>query len=271
MSSTPTSATAGGPVAVGRLALAAACAALACLALGARAYASTHAAIGASLTPDRLRAHATLGFDVELSGGEAGVPSPVREAVIRLPAGFGLDVPALSSCPANRLRARGIGACPARSAIGAGHAIVEALTGSLRTTEDVALTIFVGEPHNLEPTFEIYGRGYTPLDERLIFPGRVTPGTAPFGEQLVLSLPPISTLALEPDASVVSLALRIGQAPRGPGHPVTSVLTPSRCPPGGFAFAAELTYAEGPSSTARYALPCPAGGPPASPQRGSHA
>jgi hypothetical protein len=221
----------------------------------AGAPARTLAALTLSLSPDRLGARSSLAFTISYSGGEAGVPAPVRRLVLRFPAGLGLDVPDLRTCSAARLRSHGARGCPSQSAIGAGRALLETRTGPQPLTENVSLQAFIGPPRNLEPTLEILGQGYTPLDERVVFTGITLPDRAPYGERLVMALPPIPTLPLEPDASIVDFSLRIGT--RAPRAGANAVIVPARCPAGGFPFAAEFTYADGSTGTALTTAPCP--------------
>jgi hypothetical protein len=223
----------------------------------AAAAAGTSAAIAPSLSPNRLGAKATLTFAIRYAGGEFGVPSPVRRSVLRFPAGLLLDIPSLRSCAPARLRARGPNGCPAQSALGAGHALVEAHAGTQTIVEDVAMWAFLGPPQNLQPTFEILARGYTPLDKRVVLTGKVRGDRAPYGEDLVMSIPPISTLPLEPDASIVSFSLTIGAARRHRARGANAVVVPSSCPAGGFPFAAEFTYADGSGGSALATSPCP--------------
>jgi hypothetical protein len=72
----------------------------------------------------------------------------------------------------------------------------------------------------------------------------------------VLSVPTIATLALEPGASLVSMSLTIGSPRRFASEPNTTV-EPARCPPGGFPFAAALTYADGSTQNVSTAVSCP--------------
>jgi hypothetical protein len=223
----------------------------------ASAQPETLAAIAPSLAPDRLGAKATLTFTIRYAGGPFGVPSPVRRSVLRFPAGLSLDIPHLSSCSAARLRARGPRGCPAQAAIGNGHALVETHAGSQTITEDVAMWAFLGPPDNLQPTFEILAQGYTPLDQRMVLTGTVLSADAPYGEELVMSIPPIPTLPLEPDASIVSFTLTIGADRHHRARGANTVLVPSSCPVGGFPFAAEFTYADGSSGDALATVLCP--------------
>jgi hypothetical protein len=229
-----------------------------CAAPAGAAQAETVASIAPSLSPNRLHARAALTFTMRFSGGQFGVPTPLSRSVLRFPAGLTLDVPHLSSCPAARLRSHGASGCPARSQIGSGHALVEAHAGTENITEEATLWAFLGPPHNLQPTFEILAQGYTPLDERKVFTGIVLPVSAPYGEELEMSIPPIPTLIFEPDASIVDFSLTIGADKRHRTRGANTVLVPSRCPAGGFPFAAEFTYADGSVGDAFATTPCPA-------------
>jgi hypothetical protein len=216
---------------------------------------ATSATITPSLSPDHLNAHASLTLTIRFAGGEFGVPAPVRRSVLRLPAGMSLDVPSLRSCSPARLRARGPGGCPSRSQLGSGEALAETHMGSQITSEQVSLRAFLGPPSNLQPTFEVLAKGFTPLDEQLVFGGLVLADTPPYGEELVMSIPPVPTLPMEPDASIVTFSLTVG-ASHG-RHDRNAVLVPSRCPAGGFPFAAEFAYAKGSDGSASARIPCP--------------
>ncbi len=216
----------------------------------------TSATITPSLSPDRLAAKGALTLTISYAGGEFGVPSPVRRSVLKLPTGLSLEIPKLRSCPASRLRSLGASACPAQSEIGTGHALVEAHAGSQVIAEHLTLWVFLGPLENFQPTFEVLGQGYTPLRKRVVLNGSVLPAKAPYGEELVMDIPPISTLPLEPDASLSSLTLTVGR-PHGLAHDANEVVLPGRCPSGGFPFAAEFTYADGSSGSAQATSHCP--------------
>jgi hypothetical protein len=184
------------------------------------------------------------------------VPSPVRHTVLRFPAGLDVEIPELRGCTAARLRSHGAGGCPPQSEIGQGYALAEARAGSQIITENIALWAFFGPVRGSQPTIEILGRGYTPFDERMVFTGRVISDRAPYGEGLVMSIPPIPTLSLEPDASIVTLSLTIGASKPHRAHDANTVIVPPKCPAGGFPFAAEFTYADGSSDSALATVSC---------------
>ncbi len=223
----------------------------------ALAQAQDSATITSSLVPDRLSAKGALTIAIHYSEGSSGVPSPVRRTVLRFPLGLGVEIPHLRSCSIARLRARGPSGCSAQSLLGHGHALAEAQAGSQLISEDISLWLFLGPFHNLQPSFEVLGQGYTPFDERVVLTGTVLPDNPPYGEDLVMSIPPIPTLPLEPDASIVTMSLTVGVSK--PRHPRTAntVVVPSRCPHGGFPFAADFTYADGSTGNTLATAPCP--------------
>ncbi len=220
------------------------------------AESETNAAIRPSFSPDRLGAKAAVTFTVHFSGGEFGVPSPVRRAVVHLPPGLSMNIPHLSSCTKRRLEARGAGGCPARALIGTGHALADVHVGVSVESEEATVWAFLGPPQGLNPTIEILGQGYTPLDERVVITATVIPSQPPYGEQLVMSIPAIPSVPYEPNASTVSFTITVGGASLKRHNPNTAVL-PSHCPVGGFPFETEFTYENGSTSTTKATVPCP--------------
>jgi hypothetical protein len=223
----------------------------------ARAAASeTAAAINPSFSPDRLGAEAAFTFTVHFTGGELGVPSPVRRAVVHLPPGLHMHIPTIRSCTRARLQARGAGGCPAHSLIGVGHALADVHAGVGVESEEATVWAFLGPLQGANPTIEILGQGYTPLDERVVITATVLPDHPPYGEELVMSIPAIPSIPYEPNASTVSFTLTVGGR-RFERHNPNTVVLPSRCPAGGFPFATEFTYEDGATSTTRATVPCP--------------
>ena len=219
------------------------------------ARASTFASITPSLRPDRPHARAALTLAIRFEGGEDGVPAPLEHAELHLPANVNLDIPELRSCSAAVLQTRGPAACPTRSLIGGGSAVVEGQLGSQAVTENVSLQAFLGPLRNLTPTFEILAGGYRPVGAQRVLGATASPDRAPYGEALAMSVAPISTVPGEPDASVLTFSLTIGR-PRAGRH-APAVIVPARCPHGGFPFEGEFTYADGSSSRVYATAPCP--------------
>jgi hypothetical protein len=217
---------------------------------------ATGATIRPSFSPDRLGVKAAFTFAVHFTGGELGVPSPVRKAVVHLPPGLMMDIPRLRICTRARLQAHGASGCPTRSEVGRGRALGDVHAGEGVESEEVDVSAFVGPPQGANPTIEILGQGYTPLEKRVVITGTALPDQAPYGEKLVMSIPAIPTIPLEPNASTVSFSLTIGGAAFRKHNPNT-VLLPSHCPTGGFPFAAEFTYEDGSTSSTTATVPCP--------------
>jgi hypothetical protein len=230
----------------------------ACTALTAPARAAeTSATIVPSLSPARLGARAGLTFAIDFAGGELGVPAPVQRAVLKFPAGLSLDIPELRSCGAARLETQGASGCPVQARIGSGHAITKAYLGTQLTIENVSLWAFLGPLRNLQATVEILGEGYSPFGEQMVLSANaLATDRAPYGEGLELSIPPISTVPSGSNVSIVTFSLEIGTS-RPRGADANTVLVPSRCPAGGFPFAAEFTYAGGVTGSALATVPCP--------------
>jgi hypothetical protein len=228
----------------------------ACLIAGP-VHADTSATITPRLSPDRLGAKGAVSLRVKFTEPSEGVPAAVRRMSLSFPAGLVLELPQLRSCSASRLRARGPMGCPAASALGRGQAVVEAHLGSQTMAESISLWIFLGPLRNLQPTVMILGRGYTPFDERVVFSGSLVADRAPYGERLVMSIPPIATLPLEPDASIVTFSLTVGATKSSREHDRNTVLVPAACPVGGFPVAGELAYADGSNGSTSATIPCP--------------
>jgi hypothetical protein len=221
----------------------------------AEAYPTT-ASVDASISPNRLDTPAALTVSIHYTGGEFGVPAPVRRSAVRLPAGMSISIPTLHSCSARRLLAHGASGCSRQSRLGGGHALIEARTGSQIISEQITLSVFLGAPENLQPRMEILAQGYTPYDQRMVLTGSVLQDQPPYGEEMIMSIPAIPTVPLEPDASIVTFSLTVGAS--GPrAIDANTILVPGSCPLGGFPFAAEFSYADGTQSATSTSTPCP--------------
>jgi hypothetical protein len=225
------------------------------LSLSAPALATNVATISAAISPDRLGASGSLTVALHFAGDEAGLPMPLQQAVVRFPAGMSLEIPHLRSCSVAQLQNTGARECPRQSKLGAGHALVESRSAAETISEGVALSAFLGPPNHLQPTLALLGKGTTPLAVQMVVSGAVLLDRAPYGEKLVMSIPPITTVPLEPDASIVDLSLTVGT--KRPARTANSIRVPRKCPAGGFPFAGEFVYADGSSGSATSTIRCP--------------
>lgn len=222
------------------------------------AQTSTSASIAPSLSPDRRRAKATLTVAINYSGGELGSPSPVRKAILGLPAGLSLNIPVLRSCNAEVLLANGVSGCPAQSLIGTGHATALFNLDSQPVLEQVRLWTFLGPLHNLQPTFEILGEGFKPLGREMVLTATALPARAPYGEELAMSIPPLATVPGQADATITNFSLTIGVSSHKRTPASATVVVPTHCPRGGLPFSGAFTYANGAQDRALATIPCPA-------------
>ncbi len=231
--------------------------------------------ISSSLTstfsPDQLGARGALTFSIRYavtgledssntapSPAEGRVPSAVHRLAVHFPAGMGLEIPNLRGCSAARLRAHGARACPAASRVGSGHALTELAGGSQVIDERITLSAFVGPLRNGQPTLAILAEGFTPLSERIVFNGEMRFDHAPYGEELVIDVPPIRALPATPNASPVLFSLTLGVMSRhARSSAANTVIIPSKCPKGGFPFAADSTFANGARGSAATRSQCP--------------
>jgi hypothetical protein len=242
-----------------RARLSAALALALCAVLPGFAQADTLATISPSFLPDRLGASTTFTLALRFSGGEEGVPAPLRRMVIHLPAGLGISVRGGSTCSPARLLERAATGCPASSLVGRGHALLSVHAGSQTIPEEATLWAFRGPSRGGRPTLEIFGQGETPLDESTLSTAVLGPDSAPFGSKLTVSIPPIPTLVGEPNASFLSLSLTIGGIGHSPrAHAATGTITvPRSCPAGGFPFVTEFTFADQSTESAAASAACP--------------
>jgi hypothetical protein len=223
------------------------------------ALAETSASVTAALSPNRLSSSGTVSIDIGFSDPGESLPAPLRGATLRFPAGLTLDVPRLRSCSGPRLQALGAKACPGASLLGRGRALVAEFIGQQLVTENVSLRLFLGPLRNLQPTVEVFGEGLSPFAEQVVLDGLVFADVPPYGERLVLTIPPITTVPQQSGASIPALSLTVG-ANGGERHTRATVHVPANCPAGGFPLVGEFAYDDGSSDSVRATIPCPASG-----------
>jgi hypothetical protein len=225
----------------------------------AAAQTETRASIRPSLLPNRLGASTALTLAFRFSGGPKGVPAPLRGMVVHLPAGLTVDLRNAKVCRPSRLLSRGAGGCEPGSLVGRGHGLMKVRAGALPVAENTTVSIFRGPNRGSHQTLAILNQGSTPLDQRTVATGVLTPDGGRYGSRLTVSVPAIPTLVLEPDASFVSLSLTIGGVGRRPrAHAAAgSILVPHSCPAAGFPFAAEFAFAGAVGASAGAAVACP--------------
>jgi hypothetical protein len=219
--------------------------------------------IEASFTPDRAGARTAARFAANLSGVAEGVPEPLRKVVVLAPAGLSETVewPTTVGCSPRALQRRGVRGCPARSQVGSGSALVAWREGSRTVTEHARLWAFLGSLSD-GYKFQILGEGTSPIRRRTVMTVSLAALSGIYSTSLETFIPPIPTRPGEPDASVVSFSITMGNGKRprfsGPGvYGGLGLFVPSPCPAGGYPWSSEFTYAGGAVQQATTTAPCP--------------
>jgi hypothetical protein len=227
--------------------------------------------LSAGFDPNRLGTPTTIHFGIAVSSSilEHGVPAPITELDISLPAEMGLasSTLGLAVCQPGRLLSNGPRGCPANSRVGMGHALglIEAEGGAVREAAEVEA--FVGPPISEDEQVLFHVEADEPVDAELLFSGRLLPAqSSRFGGELVTPIPLIQAWPEGPYISVTRFESSLG--PQGlvyyrhvdgrfvPFHP-RGIAVPPTCPRGGFPFAARLGFLGGSEVGVRTAVPCP--------------
>lgn len=218
------------------------------------AQATTSGSIRPALSPDKLGARAALTLGASFSGGAEGVPAPLSRLVVHLPAGLRIDVRGVSACSQAALRSRGAKGCPPSSLVGRGSSLMAVRLGVLTEEEPASIWAFRGPNHGGRPTLVLFGQGYTPLEESVVFSGALSADRPPYGLKLSMDIPPIPTLEELSSASTLRFSLTVGTHRGGRRG---AIVVPRSCPPGGFPFASDFSFRDGSTSTATTTVRCP--------------
>ncbi len=216
--------------------------------------------MSARFTPERLGAPTalSLGFWIPAAGGSSSALSAMQLAY---PADLGLATSGLglASCAPSQLEAVGPSACPADSRMGFGSATVQLRLAVETVGEQVSLEVFAAPSPDGYLHVLVYGSGVFPVYAQVVLSGVLR------GGQLTIVVPPIPSFPEAPDVQVTEMRLTLGGrltyyervagkvvAYRPPG-----VGLPTRCPDGGFLFAATFAFVDGAEARAHTAVPCP--------------
>lgn len=258
-----------------RIALFAAALASSLLALAGTAGATTTASITAAFEPNKPGRPTTAHVEVSFGETLGGVPSPPKEAVVRLPKNLIVKPEGIATCSKATLEARGVGGCPNTALVGAGKAHLEALIGGTVIQEDATVTPFLGSVAPGKIILYLYGDGRTPINQQLVLTATVT-GSTKTGLLFTLPVPEIPTLPGAPPASVTHFSLWIGRQKTLSIHPgnkyyktvkvhgrkkkvrflPVGIAVPKKCQAGGFPFTSTLMFADGTSIEANAKARC---------------
>lgn len=219
--------------------------------------------------PDRLGASTTVAFDLVVKNTNGWVPAPVTNILVHFPAGMNPNVSelGLGICEPSALMDNGPQGCPHNSIVGFGTSFVEVAVGRTRVEESASIVTFFGPPKSQNEVL-FYATGNSPVAASLVFSGQLRAESGgEFGGALETRVPLVETWPEGPYVALTHFESTLGPEkltyhvrnhgkveafqPRG-------IAVPTRCPHGGFPFAAELTFTDGTKAAARSRVPCPA-------------
>ncbi|HEY2571232.1 MAG TPA: hypothetical protein VGI27_07155 [Solirubrobacteraceae bacterium] len=212
-------------------------------------------------TGNILGAGAALQVQYTIKGSEyGGFPAPLIGVNFFTPAGTKLHIGGFATCSPAVLQNRGPGACPRRSRVTlSGTALGVVSFGSERVQERASIQAFFAPGGGLQ----FYTQGSSPVSLEFLSPSHVTGAGSPYAQRFVTSVPLIETVPGAPDASALSISLKIGAAFRRGKRVVYYGTVPRRCPRGGFPMKSELLFAglgglPAQTVSVTYQAPCPA-------------
>jgi hypothetical protein len=226
------------------------------------------AALHVALSPDELNASTTIRFGFEVRTDTGAIPAALTNLSFLLPKGMNIATSTLglATCTVATLSEDGPEACSRNAEVGFGTGFLAVPLGVEPVEERVALTAFAGPPKRGNIVILFYVNGESPISAQTIFSGELLSDSGVFGGQLNTALPLVPTVPDGADVSVLRFSSTIGpyrllyrrrvSGKTVPYHP-RGLNVPSRCPRGGFPFAAELQFQDGSTVTARHAVPCP--------------
>ncbi|MDE3069370.1 MAG: hypothetical protein KGJ43_01435 [Acidobacteriota bacterium] len=212
------------------------------------------AVMQASFSPNRAGARSVLTYTLGFTGAGGALPPPIRTAAVLIPAGLTgtVDWPSTLGCSKAHLLAHGARGCPARSQIGSGSALLAWAEGAKTVQEKARLWVFMG-PNDGEYQLEMLGEGLRPIHRRVVITEPLAVLSGKYSGDVEAQAPAIPTRPGLPDASLLSLNVKVGSL-RQSGM---GLFVPRACPAGGYPWATELTYATGASETITTTSPCP--------------
>jgi hypothetical protein len=160
-----------------------------------------------------------------------------------------------------------LGGCPANSVMGTGTALaLVRLSDGQVIPEHATVTLLSGSIERGRLGLVVFVEGQRPFGATLVFAGEVRGAGAPYGGALTLRMPRIPRLEDIARVALVELRLTIGshairyyehRAGRRVAYHPDGIQLPAACPPRGFAFEADLRFADGTRELTTARTPCP--------------
>jgi hypothetical protein len=220
----------------------------------------------AGFNPDRLGVPTNVFGSAEIGSTDTPVPSPITHVEVYGPPGVTLDLRGTGTCSEPTLENIGPEACPAdsRAGFGGGEGVYELAHEIIN--EKFTLDFFLGDNTPGHVVLLIYLNGSTPVSIQLVFTAPVINSPKPYGLGFSLNVPIIKVLPEASDASAKSSFLTLGAknvayyrivgGKRKLFH-VRGIITPKRCPTGGWPVASRFTFEDGSTVTSTSKIPCP--------------
>jgi hypothetical protein len=213
-------------------------------------------------TGNILGAGAALQVQYTIKGTEyGGFPAPLIGINFYTPAGTKVNARGFPVCQPSALQNIGPRACPKRSKVTlSGTALGVVTFGTERVDERASIEAFFAPGGALQ----FYTSGSSPVSLEFLSPSHVASAPGLFAQKYVTSVPLIETVPGAPDASALSIEVKIGAAFRKGRQVVYYGRVPRRCPKGGFPLKSELLFAGvgglAPQTVpVSYRAPCPRG------------
>ena len=236
--------------------------------LPAAADATQSVRLSATLTPEHLGQGTTIGFSFQIEAPAGEIPAPLTGINLRYPENLGVATSGLglATCSVARVEAFGPRHCPADSVMGIGNAIAEFPIGPKIARESAPVSIFRAPDENGQIALLLYVTAMNPVGVQISTTQPAAARPPPFGGSVQIGVPLVPSFPDSPYVAVVQLTATLGPLgityyERVHGRTVAyhprGLLLPDSCPHGGFPFAAELGFADGSTTSARTAVPCP--------------
>ncbi len=243
------------------------------LALPASAVAADQVAISPIKLTGTLGGPGALTLGLNVTDSLGGLPSPLSGiAKIYLPEGGIYNATGFATCPLATITAA-VGApptCPAGSQIGSGSATGQAVIGGTEITEPAAVDVYLVQRSPIG--IEFWGNGTNPIAETLAFAGTFAPDSSPYGEQVTIQVPTITSVPGGPDVSITEITVSISdtrsvtttktvkvgkrEQKKRVKTTVGLVTLPTKCP-GTLHWGANLMFQDGTSAAATATSSCP--------------
>jgi hypothetical protein len=238
--------------AAGTLAVAAVAPALASATPTVTAHAKILPIPGFPHTGNILGAGADLETTFEIAGSEySNGPPPLTQVKVYFPKGTKIHTAGFTTCPSETVKSEP-GQCPKKSKAGpAGYSEGFVTLEGQRVHETVTV-----EPFFASGGLNFFIEGDHPVKiEKLATASWVFASSGPV---LTVEVPLIETVAEAPDASATKIVTKAGGAIKKGGKTIYYGTIPKKCPKGGFAAKAELSFLGVTSPvTAETTVPCP--------------